>query len=365
LTDSSNTLQTKLTDFAISLASVDLAKLLEPFRSGFELPLGFYEDRCLRCGSQLNRFGSRHNKNSVKKKWFCPKCEKVTTPGFDRGAHVPSWVYDRILYSMAKSYRNVDIQLEVKKASEKYGPPDYISLPTIYRIGASFLDLMYRFEPRALRCLTTKPPTGVWCMDDRFQDLPFDQSLFPDKTLNPRKGNPHAYPTVVIHEESGYTFSACVSRKRDKLVAVRSLALALDRAGVEPDVLKIDQAKGLYAAARTLLPSDKILCVNKKDNFAFNNRMERCWSDYGLRHNKHECQYKRPWTQELSINVYRYYRGYIWPYDKTGKTPAETLGIALPRNINNEISFLPLLDFAYHFNSFVESELSGAKVRFL
>jgi len=347
-----------------SLPSVDLSKLLEPFRSVSELPLGFYEDHCLRCGGQLNGFGNRYNRNRVKEKRFCPTCETFTTLGFDRGAHVPLWVYDRVLFSIAKSYRNVDIQQEVKIASNYLGlSPDWISVPTIYRISRSCLVLLDKFEPLALRYLTMKPAGGVWCMDDRFHDLPFDQSLFPDKELDPRKGNPHMYPTAVIHEEADYAFSTCVSRKRDKLVAIRALSLALDRAGVEPDPLKIDRAKGVYAAASALLPPEKILCINKKDDFAFNNAVEMWWSHYGLRHNKHECQYKRPWTQELSINIYRYYRNYVWPFKKTGKTPAEMLGLALPPNIKNEISFIPLLEFAYRLTNFVESELARARVR--
>lgn len=356
----------RLADFGVntfSLPLVDLSKLLEPFRSVSELPLSFYEDHCLRCGGQLDRFGPRNNKNRVKQKRFCPKCETVTTPGFDRGAHVPPWVYDRVLFSMAKSYRNVDIQLEVKRESRNLGkPPNWISVPTIYRIGRSCLDLLSKFEPLALRYLTRKLAGGVWCMDDRFHDLPFDQSLFPDKELDPRKGNPHMFPTVVIHEKTGYGFSACVSRKRDKFVAMRALSLTLDRAGVEPEPLKIDQAKGLYAAAAALLPPEKILCINKKVDFTFNNRMERWFSDYGLRHNKHECQYKRPWTQELSINIYRYYRDYVWPFKKNGKTPAELLGLALPANIKNEISFIPLLEFADRLTNFVESEMAKARV---
>jgi len=346
-----------------SYPSADLSKLLEPFRSVSQLPLGFYEDHCLRCGSQLVGFGNRENKNIVKKKRFCPKCETVTTLGFDRGAHVPPWVYDRVLFSMAKSYRNVDVQLEVKKASEKYGPPSNISVPTIYRIATSSLSLLDKFEPVALRWLSTKPVNGVWCMDDRFHDLPFDQSLFSDKKLDPRKGNPHMFPTVVIDGKTNYDFSACVSRKRDKLVAIRALGLALERAGVQPDKLKIDKAKGLYAAAIALLPPEKIVCINKKEDFAFNNPVEMWFSHYGLRHNKHHCQYKRPWTQECSTNIYRYYRNYIWPFKKTGKTPAESLGLALPRNLNNEISFIPLLKFAYRLTNFIESELARTRVK--
>ena len=178
---------------------------------------------------------------------------------------------------------------------------------------------MYKFEPLALRYLATKPIGGTWCMDDRFHDLPFDQSLFPHKVLDPKKGNPHMYPTVVIHEKSKYAFSVCVSKNRDRFVAMRSLSLALDRAGTKPEPLKIDSAKGLYAAAR------------------------------------------RPHTQECSMNIYRYYRDYVWPFKKTGKTPAQTLGLVLPRNIGNRISFIPLLEFAYRFTNFVESELARAR----
>jgi len=333
------------------------------------MPLSFHGEHCLRCGNRLVGYGTRKNMNNTKKKQFCPKCNTFTTPGFDRGAHVPPWVYDRVLFSIARGYRNTDIQLEVKIAN-KNGPPDgtsvpAISAPTINRIAKSSLRLFDKFEPIALRGLSTKPINGIWCMDDRFHDLPLDQSLFPDKKLDPKKGNPHMYPTVVIHEETNYSFSTCVSRKRDKIVAMRALNLALDRAGVQPSNLKIDNAKGLWASASALLPAAKILCVNKKEDFAFNNAIEMWFGHFGLRHNKHQCQYKRPWTQERSMNIYRYYRNYIWPFKETGKTPAESLGLALPRNINNEISFIPLLEFTYRLTNFIESELARTKVKCL
>jgi hypothetical protein len=169
------------------------------------------------------------------------------------------------------------------------------------------------------------------------------------------------YPTVVIHENSTYAFSVCVSRKRDRFVAMRTLSLALDRAGNQPEPLKIDSAKGLHAAVKACLPSERILCINKKEDFAFNNAVERWWSNYGLRHNKHECQYKTPHTQECSIDIYRYYRNYLWPFERTSRTPAETLGLVLPKNIGNKISFIPLLEFSYRFTNFVESELARTK----
>jgi len=127
LNDSANvsrpscTFQTRLSDFGINAESLllpDLSKLLQPFRLDFELPIEFYEDRCLKCGRQLVKYGNRKNNYEIKKKLFCSDCESVTTLGFNRGAYVPVWVYDRVLFSMAKGYRNVDIQLEVEKASE-------------------------------------------------------------------------------------------------------------------------------------------------------------------------------------------------------------------------------------------------------
>jgi len=361
---SSSAFQTRLSDFGMNAELLwlpDLPKLFQPFRLASELPIGFYENRCLKCGRQLVNYGDRKTKYEIKKKLFCFDCESVITLGFNRGAHVPVWVYDYVLFSMAKGHRNVDIQLEIEKASKKLGLPSTISVPTIYRVAWSSLNLLYKFEPLALRYLATKPIGGTWCMDDRFHDLPFDQSLFPDKVLDPRKGNPHMYPTVVIHEKSKYAFSVCVSKNRDRFVAMRTLSLALDRAGAQPEPLKIDSAKGLYAAARAFLPNERIMRVNKKDDPAFNNAVELSWSFYGLRHNKHECQYKRPHTQECSINIYRYYRNYVWPFKKTRKTPAETLGLVLPRNIANRISFIPLLEFAYRFTNFVESELARAR----
>lgn len=360
----SGIVQTRLSDFGMTHWSeppIDIKKLLEPFRSGSELPVSYYEDRCSRCGHQLSGFGIRENNIEVRKKRYCPQCKKFTTLGFNCGAHVPVWVYSRVLFSTALGHKNVDIQKEVKLASRDKGPPSRISVPTINRIRNSSLNIFNKFEPLLLRYLTTKSVRGTWCMDDRYHDLPFDPSLFPEKVLDPRKGNPHMYPTIVIHEKTGFCFSALVSKHHDKRIAMHALFLAMDRTGTRPAPLKIDYAKGLYAGALSLLSPEEILRINKEQDFAFNNSVERWFSDYGQRHNKHHCQYKRPWTQEPSLNIYRWYRNCIWPYKKTGKTPAESLGLALPRNINNEIDFIPLLDFAYHLTNFVQSEIALAR----
>jgi hypothetical protein len=179
--------QTRLSDFGMTQWSeplIDLKKLLEPFRCGSELPLSYYEDRCLRCGRRLDGFGIRRNNNENRKKKYCPRCEKFTTMGFNRGAHVPPWIYNRVLFSTALSYKNVDIQKEVKLASKDKGQPNRISVPTINRIRNASLDILNNFEPLLLRYLSTKSVGGTWCMDDRYHDLPFDQSLFPERVLD-------------------------------------------------------------------------------------------------------------------------------------------------------------------------------------
>lgn len=361
---SQSPVQTKMTDFGLNSLphpSEDLSKLLKPIISASQLPLDFYRDRCLRCGRPLVDDGNRHNTYETKKKQLCPDCDKVTTLGFNRGSHVPLWVWDRVLFSTAKGQRNIDIQEEVLRESKFHGAKFTISVPTIYKIRWSSDKIVDNFEPYAFRYLATKSINETWCMDIRYHDMPFDQSLFPGKVLDPRKGNPHMYPTVVIHEKAQFAFSTCVSKWRDKFVGIRALSLAIDKAGVEPDPLKIDSAKELIAAAKALLPPEKILCINKKDDFTFNQAMEGWFGVFGLRHNKHECQYKRPETQECSMNIFRDFRNFVWPFNKTKKTPAETLGLILPRNIGNKLSFIPLLDFAYRFTRFVEGESAKAR----
>jgi hypothetical protein len=356
--------QTKMTDFGLNslpLQSEDLSKLLKPIISASQLPLDFYKDRCLRCGRPLVNNANRYNIYETKKKRFCPDCNETTTLGFNRGSHVPLWAWDRVLFSTAKGQRNVDIQEEVLRESKFHGAKFTISVPTIYKIRRSSIRIVERFEPYALRYLASKHINGTWSMDIRYHDLPFDPSLFPGKVLDPRKGNPHMYVAAVIHEEAKYCFSTCVSKWRDKFVGIRALSLAIDRAGVKPEPLKIDSAKELIAASKTLLSPEKILCINKKDNFTCNQAMEGWFGVFGLRHNKHECQYKRPETQECDMNIFRDYRNFVWPFNKTKKTPAETLGLILPRNIGNKLSFIPLLDFAYRFTRFVEGESARAK----
>jgi len=259
---------------------------------------------------------------------------------------------------MAKNYRNVDILDEVKKKSRDFNQDVRISTPTIYNIVKKCLTLLNKFEPIALQGLSTKHLGGTWCMDDRFHDLPFDKKLFSGDKLDKKKGHPHMYLTVIIHEESGYAFPCCVSKKRDRFVAMRALATAIGRAGVEPQILKIDMAKGLYSGARAQLPSEKISRVNKKENFSFNNAIERWFSDLGARFRKHECRFKRPKTLEYGVNIYRYHRNFLRPYEKNQKTPAELLGIVLPHKTKDELSFIPLLNFADRLISYVDSEVA-------
>jgi hypothetical protein len=41
---------------------------LQPFRLVSELPIGFYENRCLKCGRQLAKYGNRETNYEIKKK---------------------------------------------------------------------------------------------------------------------------------------------------------------------------------------------------------------------------------------------------------------------------------------------------------
>jgi transposase-like protein len=164
------------------------------------------------------------------------------------------------------------------------------------------------------------------------------------------------YLTVVIDEKSGYPFSSCVSKNRDRNIALRTLTLAMSRTQTQPALLKIDGLKSFRKAAEAILPPEKILSVNKNEDYGFNNAIERWFSHISPYFNKHECRFRRPYTLERAVEVRRYYRSFLEPYQESGKTPAELLGMKLPIQIKDNISFIPLLEFANCIINYVEGE---------
>jgi len=160
-----------------------------------------------------------------------------------------------------------------------------------------------------------------------------------------------------------------------KWPALHALTLALDRTGSRPAPLKIDYAWGLYEAAQAVLADHEIMRVNKSESRQSCGKMskaERTFSDFGQRDNKHHCQHRTISTQQNSLNIFRWYRNFIWPreprkeegcrHKDAGKTPAELLGLALPPDINNRLDFLPLVKFSYNLTRYVKSEIARAKV---
>lgn len=378
---------------------IDLEQLLSPIRNRSGFPDGFFEDRCLNCGTALEPYQVRSNEFESRDIMRCPKCGTFDTPAFNHGSRLPEWVDARVLYKSAKNNKDVDIKDDIEFTSYQFKElfrsrlralfplaseefidessdlkPSKVTVPPFYRIRELVNAILEEAEPIILRYLSKDPSIikGPWVMDVRNNDLPYPRSLLPGETYYKRGGHPHMKLYVVAHEAGMYRFSDEVMIDETRWPALHALTLALDRTGSRPAPLKIDFAWGLYKAAQAILAENEIERINKhesKESYGGMSKCERLISDFGQRDNKHHCQQRKTSTQQARLNIFRWYRNFLWPWEPrkdsdgcrhkdAGKTPAELLGIVLPPGINNRFGFLQLVKFSYRLTRYVKSEIA-------
>jgi len=358
---------------------VNLEELLAPLRDGDDFP-PLDEDCCLVCGHPLSPYGTRYNEIEPRQKKYCPQCGKHATPSFNHGSRVPEWVYRHVLLLSALNYKDRDIirDIELKSMEDKL-KPHTINVPTIYRIRASVNAILEEAEPIILRYLSKEPQLikGTWLMDVRTNYLPFHRLSPLGRRLDKSNGHPKMHESAVMIQGTDYALSGELSADQTRFSALSALALALDRSGARPAPLLVDAASGLNKAVMYLLAPEEAKIVNKSDPDYWKdpimNPVERWFSDYGQRDNKRHCQHRRLWTQQSSLNIYRWYRNFIWPRNRrrlnglpqpgSGRTPAELLGLALPSEINNNLDFLPLVKFSYRLTQYVKSEIARVRAQ--
>jgi hypothetical protein len=257
--------------------------------------------------------------------------------------------------------------------------PTKVTVPPFYRIRELVNAILEEAEPIILRYLSKDPSItrGPWVMDVRNNDLPYPRSLLPGEKYYKRDGHPHMKLHLVAHEAAMYRFSEEVMINEKWWSAMHALTSALDRTGSRPAPLKIDFGKGLYKAAQAVLADHEIQRIDKhesKESIGKMAKCERLISDFGQRDNKHHCQQRKTSTQQAKVNIFRWYRNFLWPceprkdedgrrHKDAGKTPAELLGITLPPGINNRFGFLQLVKFSYRLTRYVKSEIARARVQ--
>ena len=347
---------------------VNLRKLLAPIRNGTGLPPHFNEGCCLVCGRTFDNYGPRKNDFETKQKKYCPKCGYHSTPTFNFGSRLPDWVWSDVLFGSALFHKDVDIKRDIERHARKNNlQPRKVNVQSFYRIRKEANSIMEEAEPIILRYLSKRPSLikAIWVMDVRNNDMPYRKSKLTGK-YDKKSGHPHINPTMVTQEAEGYWYALEVEMDQTRFSALHTLTLAFDRTGVKPKNLKIDYAPGLYAAAKYVLSEEakEIDRINKHSSKKVYGKMSPCerhWSDLGQRNNKHHCQYRKPWTLQDNLNIFRWHRNYLWTKESTKKTPAELLRIILPPEVKNPDDLLPLVKFSYRLTQFVKSEIARAR----
>ena len=346
---------------------VKLWYLLAPIRNGIGFPPHFNEDCCLICGRPLGNYGPRENDFEIKQKRYCPQCDNHSTPTFNFGSRLPEWVWSDVLFESVLFHKDIDIKKFIERHARKDKlQPCKVHVQSFYLIRQKANSILDEAEPIILRYLSKRPSLirGKWVMDARYNDMPYRKSRYTGKYLK-KSGHPHINPIMVAHEAKGYWFALEVEMNQDTFSVLHALTLALDRAGVRPK-LKIDYAKGQYAAAKYVL-SEEVKEIDRIDKHASKEEYgkmascERHFSDLGQRNNKHHCQRRKPWTLQDDLNIFRWYRNYLWAKESNGKTPAELLGIVLPSEVKNPDDLLPLVKFSYRLTQYVKGEIARAK----
>jgi len=369
-------LQFKLTDYIYNLKpSVELSTNSLDF---------FFADQCCPvCGSNdVSYAGWRRNKRKEDShRFLCNKCGKYFTSGFDRGAHLPVWVWDAVLFYAMLGVRYKSIPLAVKRESviRKSGPL-MISTPTVYNIVDRASKLLDEFERNImLHVIHTK--VLQWEIDDRYHNVkrlqneeerknliklnPFlellEESLIEEEERLAKKGKrtkwKYMYPTAVVAREAKYCLAVYVGAERNVETAEKALMQALRLVGNEPEAVYCDRHSPFLQAIPKVCPNALVVSVSKEECISIVNVTETVWSIFNLIIPKK--RFRAPHILNKSINLTRHYYNMLRPLPSLGgKTPLEALGFHIPQSAKE--SWTNLLGFAHRFNTMVNRSVRQA-----
>jgi len=374
-----------------STSPCKLPDVLDSVKKAGTLPLELYDEGyryyCEECGLRTVKVGLRDNRKGKSQRYLCRLSGKSSTFGFDKNGHLPRWAYDTILRGVIRGHRVKDIAEQVEEDGKKLKQTVTVSTITVINVTKKCSIFLDEFEGLVLKKLVPELKFRVWIIDDRFHSRPKKRSCFLQKKVHSnsngnegrleeeerrrkkkdpesetkkrkkRREKKHWYITCVLDQETGYCLSSCISRRRNLEASLKALIVANKRAGCEPEVLKCDKHGPHEKAAKILFPKAKVLAKSKKskEGFPWINRIEN-WFSGASRAIPKRGRFRSLNTLKCAFNIYRHSRNFWEPYRRSGKTPAELVGVVLPVHSKKERSLAESLDFADRFINFAKAD---------
>jgi hypothetical protein len=335
--------------------------------------LGFFiaEQCCPVCGSDDTSYaGWRKNKRKEDtRRLLCNKCGRLFTLGFDRGAHLPLWVWDTVLFYAMLGVRYKSIPHIIKRESIIRGLGiSTISVPTVYSIVNRSLGILDKFERNIMKHIICGKICEQWEIDDRYHNIKkirdeerknltklnpffemFEESL-EAKTLAKKKRRTkwkYMYPTAVVAREAKYCLAVYVGAERNRETAEKALMRALQLVSYEPKIIYCDGHSPFLQAIPRVCPNASIVSINKGEDISVVNITETMWSIFNLVIPKK--RFRKPQLLDKSINLTRHYYNMLRSQPALAhKTPLESLGFQIPQS--SKESWVNLLSFAHRFN---------------
>jgi hypothetical protein len=309
--------------------------------------------------------------SSWNRRWKCKRCGTFRW-GVDKGLKFPFELWGIILSSFLEGDDLARINKEVKKEAEKMGIKiNSISSEAVYNVVERAYLIMAYFEPIAIRKFADREvklgtveidysPYPIYTLGSRIkqQDLKSRNINFHDliEKLGRRELNRlgvrkrvFVYITGAIDEESRYPTPMVTDYSFDYRRSLQCLEQMIQTVGSKPHTIKCDGALCHRNAVKMLLPDVELYSRTKAQCYNIVNILERYWLEL-----KDECmhpyRFMSPSTARLAVEFKRLEHIFIRPHsDLNKKTPAEFLGIKIPRSIiqNENEKWQRILKLAY------------------
>lgn len=334
------------------------------------------------------------------RRWKCRNCGKTFSWGVDKGLHSPFKLWNIILSSFQQGddFPRINLELEMQAPGKGFPEIKSISPDAVYSIVERTNLVLANFEPIAIRKLASKEiklgtlemdysPYPIYTMGKRIkqQDLINNRNInfhniienlcrkkMEDMTARNEKVDYHsviemidkkelkrlgigikrfAYITGSLVVESRYPPPMVTSFSFDYKRSLKCLENAITTFGCKPRRILCDGGgRGVHCkAVNMMVPDVELYSRTKAQCYNIVNHQERYWMEI-----KDECL--RPYrfmslrTLSLGVEFKRFQHIYLRPHlSLGGKTPAEHIGILLPKSITRNVGekWQRLLEFAY------------------
>jgi len=309
--------------------------------------------------------------SSWNRRWKCKRCGTFRW-GVDKGLKFPFELWGVILSSFLEGDDLARINKEVVKQAEKMGINiTSISCKAVYYIVQRAYLIMAYFEPIAIRKFADREvklgtveidysPYPIYTLGSRIKQLDLNNRNINIHDLIEKRSRRElnrlgvrkrvfVYITGAIDVESRYPPPMVTDFSFDYKRSLKCLEQMIQTVGSKPHTIKCDGAHCHRKAIKMLLPDVNLYSRTKAQCYNIVNHLERYWLEI-----KEECLHPYRFmslrTVRLAVEFKRLEHIFFRLHSELNKkTPAEFLGIKIPRSIiqNENEKWQRMLKLAY------------------